>query len=239
MQKKRICVLVIAVMLLVGAVHASGVLNYFRDRAYDFLDIFELRICAARHGAGFGLHARATALAQVGWIYFDGEKFGMDRRGIGLWRERKMEGGISLLHFSDVLDDVAYGNQFTDKDSAWSRAQYRGIVRNDVFWDDGRDHPLSIGAEVQLLILPGVEIAVYPTEAVDFVVGFLTLDPWEDDLSRIEHRRIIPAEEEAKEGEEEERVLEENYQETLKNLDKIPFEKNTEPVKEGAVKQEK
>ena len=44
-------------------------------------------------------------------------------------------------------------------------------------------------------ILPGVDIGLYPTELVDFVVGIFTLDPWDDDLMRIEYLRPYPEEE--------------------------------------------
>jgi hypothetical protein len=247
MQKRKIGALAIALLLLVTVADASGILNYFRDRANDFLDMFMFRVSAARKGAGFGLHARATILAQAGWIYFDGEQFGMDRRGMGLWRERKMEGGVSLLYFTDVLDDVAYGNQFTDKDSLWSTTAYRGIARNDVYWDDGREHLDSIIVEAHLLILPGIEVGFYPSEAMDFIVGLLTLDPWEDDLARIERRRILPVEEapekqteqveqKAKEEKEQE-VLQKDYQKTVENLQQIPLETLDEPAKKSSDKQ--
>lgn len=168
--------------------------RYFQDRANDFLDIFRFRLSAAREAKGFGFHIRATCLAQVGALYFDGEHFGMDRRAIGVWREKRFAGGLSAVYFTDVTNDIVYGNRFTDVDDVWSEAQERGIVRNNIYWDDGRNHPFSIGAEVQLGILPGVDIGVYPTELVDFVVGIFTLDPWGDDLMRIEYLRPYPEE---------------------------------------------
>ena len=169
--------------------------RYFQDRANDFLDIFRVRLSAARQAKGFGFHIRATCVAQAGALYFEGEHFGLDRRAIGVWREKRFAGGLSAMYFTDITNDIVYGNRFTDVDDVWSETQERGIVRNNIYWDDGRNHPFSIGAEVQLGILPGVDIGLYPTELVDFVVGIFTLDPWDDDLMRIEYLRPYPEEE--------------------------------------------
>ncbi len=183
-----VCILTIALPPLPARAASVGeiVLGYFRDRGNDFLDIFRLRLSAPRQLMGFGFHLRATALAQVGILYFQGEHFGLDRRALGVWREERFTGGISALYYTDVVNDIVYGNRFTDEDDIWSLWQERGIVRNNIYWDDGRRHPVSIGVEVQLAILPGVDVGIYPTELVDFVVGFFTLDPWDDDLLRME-----------------------------------------------------
>ncbi|MCX7765283.1 MAG: hypothetical protein N2246_01050 [Candidatus Sumerlaeia bacterium] len=169
------------------------IFEYFRDRGNDFLDIFRLRISAARQAKGFGFHARVTTLAQIGGVYFEGEHVGLDRRAIGVWREERFSGGISALYFTDVNNDVVYGNRFTDLNDVWSQVKDRGIVRNNVYWDDGRHHPFSVGAEVQLGLLPGLDVGLYPTEAIDFLVGIFTLDPWDDDLMRIERLRPVPS----------------------------------------------
>ncbi len=168
------------------------VLGYFRDRGNDLLDMFRFRISAAKEAKGFGFHARVTCLAQVGAMYFEGEHFGMDRRAIGVWREERLAGGLSALYFTDIVSDAVYGNRFTNTDDLWSERKERGIVRNNVYWDDGRHHPLSIGAEIQAGLLPGIDIGIYPTEIADFFAGIFTLDPWNDDLLRIETLRPSP-----------------------------------------------
>ncbi len=173
-------------LLLTQVGYANPVLKYCRDRTYDFLDIFRLRLSAPKQAQGVGFHVRATSLAQVGVVHFAGEHFGIDRRAIGTWREQRTEGGFSLLYFSDIENDILWGNRFTDLGTSWSQVVERGIVRNNVYWDDGRHHPFSVGAELQVGLLPGIDVGLYPQEAIDFLLGFFTLDPWDDDLSRVE-----------------------------------------------------
>jgi len=177
---------VIVMMLFLAAASAqAGILGYFRDRGADFLDLFLLRISAPRGIRGIGFRARATALAQVGAIYFEGEHFGMDRRAIGVWGEKRAQGGLSLLFFTSVENDVIWGNYFLEENTPWMNFEERGLVRNDICWDDGRKDFFSVNAEVQLAFLPGLEAGVYPIELIDFVMGFFTLDPKNDDLERI------------------------------------------------------
>ena len=177
--------LLVIVLFLAAAGAQAGILGYFRDRGADILDLFLLRISAPRGIRGIGFRARATALAQVGAIYFEGEHFGMDRRGIGVWGEKRTQGGISLLFFTSVENDVIWGNYFLEENTPWMNFEERGLVRNDICWDDGRKDFFSVNAEVQLFFLPGLEAGVYPIELIDFVMGFFTLDPKNDDLERI------------------------------------------------------
>ena len=178
--------LMLVVMLFLAVVSAqAGVLGYVRDRGADFLDLFLIRVSAPRGIRGIGFRARATALVQLGAVYFEGEHFGMDRRGIGVWRERRTQGGLGLLFFTSVENDVIWSNYFLEEDTPWMNFEERGLVRNDVCWDDGRKHFFSINAEVQLAILPGLELGVYPIELIDFAMGLFTLDPQNDDLERV------------------------------------------------------
>jgi len=164
-----------------------GVLGFVGDRALDFCDFFRFRLHAPNGFRGVGAKARATCLAQAGFICLHGRSVGVDRRGAGIWRERRLEGGIGPAYFSRVADEMIAGNRYTDVRRPWSKMYRRGIVRNGVFWDDGRLHPLSCGAEVQLFVI-GVEVEAYPLELLDAAVGFLGLDPFNDDDSRILRR---------------------------------------------------
>ena len=183
-MRRRLFMIVLLCVIAVSA--PAGIVSYFRDRGADFLDIFLFRISAPRGARGIGFRARATALAQVGAVYFEGEHFGIDRRGIGVWEEHRKQGGISLLSFSSVENEIIWGNYFLKPDTPWMRFQERGLIRNDIYWDDGRKQFFSINAEVQPSILPGLEIGIYPVEILDFAVGFLTLDPQNDDLARVQ-----------------------------------------------------
>jgi hypothetical protein len=173
----------IFILITVGI--QADIFDYFRDRGTDLLDVFLFRVSAARKAKGIGARVRVTALAQLGAVYFEGEHFGLDRRGFGVWKERRTQGGLSLLSFASVENDVIWGNYYLEENSAWMNFEERGLIRNDVYWDDGRRHPLSINAEIQPGLLPGLELGIYPVEILDFIMGFFTLDPQNDDLSRV------------------------------------------------------
>ena len=75
MRRTRIILItcLLGSLLLTPAGHANPVLKYCRDRTYDFLDIFRLRLSAPKQAQGVGFHVRATTLAQVGVVHFAGE----------------------------------------------------------------------------------------------------------------------------------------------------------------------
>ena len=179
----------VAVLLFSFPVIASAnpVVNYLRDRLYDVMDLVTIRIMAPHDLHGIGAKARVTSLAQVGWVNFEGEGFGLDRRATGYVKEKRVEGGLSIFYYSNIETDAILGNQFLDPDSAWSKAAPRGIVRNDIQADDQRGHFLSIGAEVETPIL-GLDLGVYPYEAVDLVLGIVGIDAPNDDLTRVDRQ---------------------------------------------------
>lgn len=164
-----------------------GIKGFLRERALDLCDLFRFRFHVSRGYRSVGFKARGTVLAQAGMIYFDGQSAGIDRRGAGVWRARRFEGGIGPAYFSDVSNEMISGNRFTDVHYPWSRLHRRGIVRNGLCWDDGRFHPLSCGAELQLFI-GGLEFELYPLEWFDALLGWLGLDSSNDDESRILRR---------------------------------------------------
>ncbi|MFH0795338.1 MAG: hypothetical protein V2A74_15055, partial [bacterium] len=161
---------------------ANPVVNYLRDRLYDVMDLATIRIMAPHDLHGIGAKARVTSLAQVGVVTFEGEAFGFDRRATGYVKEKRVEGGLSVFYYSNIETDPILGNQFLDPESAWSKAAPRGIVRNDMQADDQRRQFLSVGAEVEIAIL-GLDVAVYPYEAVDLVLGIIGIDAPNDDLT--------------------------------------------------------
>lgn len=165
----------------------SGPGAWFKDRALDLADFFRVRFHVPRGFRSVGLKVRATVLAQAGFIFFHGRSAGLDRRGVGQWKERRIEGGVGPLYFSKVKNEMISGNRFTDVDYAWSVLHERGIVRNGTFWDDGRYHPLSCGFELQLLFF-GVEFEAYHLEPLDFIFGWVGFDPFQDDERRVLRR---------------------------------------------------
>jgi hypothetical protein len=183
--------LVLPLLTPAPSAHA-GIIEYFRDRGEDFLDIVRLRFLVPERAEGYGVKVRATALAQVGYVHFNGNAYGMDRRAIGHNVERRTEGGLSLLYFSKNQMAYVWGNQYLDPESRWNRVQPRGVVRTMPTWDDGRLHPDSIGAEVQLGVL-GFDIGLYPLEALDFAFGILTFDVYRDDRTYVDSLPSYPA----------------------------------------------
>jgi len=159
-------------------------IGFLRDRALDFCDFSRLRFHVPNGFRAVGLKARATCLAQAGFVYFDGKSAGIDRRATAVWRERRLEGGVGPIYASDVQSETVAGNCFADVRHPWSRLHQRGIVRNGAVWDDGRLHPLSCGAELQLFVC-GFEIETYPLEYLDAIIGWFGLDPFNDDLERV------------------------------------------------------
>lgn len=158
----------------------GGVGTYFKDRFHDTLDLFRLRAGFPENGQAIGLKARATSLAQVGYVHFDGTYVGMDRRGVGIVSERRREGGVSVFYGSFNRMIPGYSNLFLKENSPWADVEDRRIVRNMPHWDDGRNRHLSIGAEFTNPLF-GIDAGVYPEEALDLVLGFFVIDIFNDD----------------------------------------------------------
>lgn len=190
-----------AFFLISNVSFAGGIKTYFKDRFFDLADLMRIQVKIPNKMYSISVNARCTSLAQAGGGYFSGHNFGLDRRGAGLWKENKIDGGISLLYFTDIKNQMSFGNAFTDIDSDWSQFSPRGIVRNLPYWDDGRNQPLSIGVEAQFFFLPGLDIGFYPEELVDFVTGIFGMDLKEDDMGFVQ--KIVecqmPTEDELKE----------------------------------------
>jgi len=218
-MKKRLCILLAVITL--SACANAGIIDYFRDRGADLLDIFLLRISVAHKARAFGAGPALPVWAQIGGIYFEGEHFGMDRRGVGVWRERRKEGGISLLYFSNIENEIIWGNYFLEEGTPWMDFEPRGLVRNDVQWNDGRRHFFSINAEIQPGLIPGLEAGIYPMEIIDFAVGFLTMDTQNDDLARVDKYAPGPAEDDQPLSEESMETLPEDLQTLPENLNTL------------------
>lgn len=187
LEKVKIFIICLVIFnLITSFALGNGFTDYIVDRGYDFTDFLRIELGAPYKIRAIGVKARATYLAQLGIVYFEGEQIGIDRRAAFLMSERRFEGGFGPYYFSRVENDVEVGNQFTDVESLWSLEVDRGIVRNDSYWDDGRGELTSIGAEIQTGVLPGLDLGIYPMEVLDFILGILYLDPQRDDLSRIE-----------------------------------------------------
>jgi len=168
----------------------SAFSNYFIDRGYDFLDMFRIQIGAPRDFRAFGAKVKVTSLAEVGFVYFSGMKAGMERRGIGIIRQKKVEGGITPIYFSSFKEIGKQGNYFLKTKTQWAEIRDRRIIKNGFFWSDGTKRPWSIGAEFEFLCFPGLDVQIYLCELGDFFFGIFGLDPRCDDVSKIKAAKV-------------------------------------------------
>lgn len=163
---------------------ANAFTRYLLNRSLDGLDVLGFRVSGAKKARGAGIHVRATGLVQAGVVYFDGAHVGVDRRAAGVWRERRFQAALGPLAFTNLDMKTIAGNQFAHGVGPWTEAEERGIVRQDYNYDDGRKHFCAFGVEIQPGILPGFEARFHPIELLDFVVGFTTLDLFDDDMTK-------------------------------------------------------
>ena len=161
--------------------------NYWGNRLYDFMDLFRFEWGVPRDFRAGGATFKATALAQVGFVYFEGKKVGLERRAVGIIRQDKIEGGVTPVYYSCLREAGEFGNYFMRTDTDWAKVRDRRIIRNGFFWSDGTGRPWAIGAEVELLCLGGPDVQFYICEFADFVVGWVGMDPRGDDVSRLVH----------------------------------------------------
>lgn len=164
--------------------------NYLENRLYDFMDMFRLQWAVPRDFKAIGAKVKATALAQAGFVCFQGKKAGLERRAVGIIRQKKVEGGIAPLYFTSIREGGEYGNHFMRTNTAWAKTRDRRIIRNGFFWSDGTGRPMSVGAEVVLLCFGGPDVQFYVCELGDFVAGLFGFDPRGDDLSRLTHAEL-------------------------------------------------
>ncbi len=167
----------------------EGTFQYGKDRVNDFVDIFRLRVGVPRSGRGYGAKARVTSALQAGFVHYNGHYLGLEKRGVGIVRERRTEGGVSLLYGSTNQMQPLWGNEYLEGTTPWTDLKDRKIIRNLPSWDDGRSRLFSLGAEVATPII-AVDAGVYPEEALDFVLGFVLLDIYRDDELFLEQRDV-------------------------------------------------
>jgi hypothetical protein len=144
--------------------------HYFLSRWYDLVDCVDFSF-----GAGLGLmvQARATKLVQAGGGWSDAYHVGFRGRSAGIWKEQRKEVGVSLLYYQKVHRERVTGwvESFrTDKMDLDTSAVYAN--NNDRSF-------LGIGATVQAGVM--VDVNVRPMQAIDFVLGWVTVDVLDDD----------------------------------------------------------
>lgn len=144
--------------------------HYFLSRWYDLVDVVDFSVGA---GPGFMVHAQITKVAQAVGGYSDAYQVGFRGRSAGVWREKRKEVGISLLYYQKVERERITG---------WVesfRSDKMDLDTSSVYANNNDRSFLGIGATVQAGIY--VHGNVRPMQALDFILGWMTIDILEDD----------------------------------------------------------
>ncbi len=129
------------------------ILMYIPNRIFDVFDIVRLR---ARVGPGFGVSARATELLDITVGGYTSLYAGIP----GPRGEPRIPWPIGIENFAGLEVSVV------------------GAGDEDPY--EPKYGQLEVGAGVQFLLV-GVDVGVDPKEALDLVLGFLTIDFGKDD----------------------------------------------------------
>jgi hypothetical protein len=147
--------------------------HYFLSRWYDLIDTVDFSVGG---GPGFLINVRATKLAQAIGGYSDAYRVGFRGRSAGFWREKRKEIGVSLLYYQHVERERITG---------WVesfRSDKMDLDTSTVFANNNDRSFLGIGATVHVLVL--VDVNVRPMQALDFALGWFTIDVLEDDTGK-------------------------------------------------------
>ncbi len=144
--------------------------HYFLSRWYDLVDIVDFSFGA---GPVFLINAHATKFAQVGFGYSDAYRVGFRGRSAGIWREKRLEAGVSILYYQKVKRERITGwvENFRSDKMDLDTAQIYANNNDRAF--------TGIGATLHALIL--VDVNVRPAQAADFVLGWFGVDVLDDD----------------------------------------------------------
>ena len=147
----------------------GGFVDYLADRGLDLLDVASLRFIV---GPGLRANVRATEVLQLGagvtgptadpdrGFSIPAYMIGFHRRNGGLWHQRTTEGGVSLFYTYDTSGEVIKGDKLS--------------------FDEGDRGFFDVGFAAHLALL-GAEAEFRLDEALDFVLGFFTVDLLDDD----------------------------------------------------------
>jgi hypothetical protein len=147
--------------------------HYFLSRWYDLVDIADFSFGA---GPGFLINVHATKLAQAVGGWGDAYHVGFRGRSAGIWREKRKEVGVSLLYYQQVERERVTG---------WVenfRSEKMDLDTSTIYANNNDRSFLGVGAHIQAGVM--VEANVRPMQAVDFVLGWFTIDVLEDDTGK-------------------------------------------------------
>ncbi len=151
--------------------------NYVWARVRDVGDIVTLKLGWGNHRS-IGFQAKATSLVQVGAGNFEGWVFAVDRGCVGTMKEAEMELGISVFYLGWIARQVVWETEDAERRNVFfgDIGEKKEITLEEMrMYDDENSHPLQVGAQVQLPVLPKVELFVNLGEIPDFVLGIFNI----------------------------------------------------------------
>ena len=168
---------IVALTLLAAAVMLSGC-SYLGNRAADLADIITAE---ATIGPGIEAHLQATTF--LGTSLGTSKQWGPMMHGRFVGMGSRESGGILISGGTDVEDDLmkpVYGDkEYKPRSRSWFLLLrwpfMRPLIRR-------REWPQTLDVELGgSLLIVGAHVGLSPIEALDFLLGFTTLDICGDD----------------------------------------------------------
>lgn len=173
--------------------------GYFSDRLNDTIDMIPFNVAA---GPGFYIGARATAFAGVGIGYDETHRAGWHHRTSDAKDPADLK-GFKSWHEKEV-GVVALWTRTSDPDGGAGNVGFVVPTRCEEFPWKFRPHleaGSALDAEVTIhLGIVGFRIGASPIQAIDWLLGWTTLDVLNDDLNaRFYNTKESPKDTKAKE----------------------------------------
>jgi len=153
---------------------ASYVWNRFRDLG----DILTIKLGWGNHKS-IGFQARALGPIQVGLGYFEGWVFAIDRGCLGTMKEAEAEFGVSILYPTFIGRKVRWQTADAERRNVFfgDVGDKDELVFDDLkLYDDANQNPMSSTVQVQLPVLPKVEVTIHWGELFDFPLSFFDIN---------------------------------------------------------------
>ncbi len=168
------CVNMLVILMIMSLLNGCA---YINNRANDALDILDVGVTVTKEPK-FALYAGFNGLVNLGYADVDGKLYGLGRRQFGTLNFRQQSWGVGL--YGQEHYDYNYDPENVDPASESPPEKYdvglAGVSLNpppikDFFWCPKGLH----------LGWVGLQLNCKPGEIVDFIVGFTTIDLFEDD----------------------------------------------------------